>query len=525
MMNYKKYVMTVLMCCILVLTSCAQEKGATANKTTDKKPVDIVTGDNAKEDEDTKDNEVEDVVATDAPTQEPTKEPDKPVEEKLLEGFYNCVKKENNFVRVDFEIKKKEDNYIALFYSQYTPVDVYDYTQVFHGVKLEDDTYEFTCEDEKYAITWDGMDQLTITGNEFGGIYERGVRDGYGESEYTVKEIPNYVSDKNVEDGIELDATLGQAIRAELDLSLDHVLTYDDLESVTYLATWDYEIVSLKGIAYLKNLEEIRMGTNYISDIGEMTKLSNIRVIDIGYSYVKDIPDFSQCYKLSELYLGGNMIEDLSSIAKIPNLEFLDVNNNFITSIEPLKNAKSLKTLCIYDNCILDYSAVADCGFLVNAYDNCVQCTFDDALTLEKRSKEIVATFPKGVSELELEKYIYNYIKDNMYYSENLRSTNAFGYYGIMEGAGVCGDYAEAFALLANHAGLEAIECGSDTHAWNIVKVDGKYYHCDALWDEDVEEWTHFNKSTGYISNLPSHTHDVRRYPICEMSMSKLEYY
>lgn len=521
MKNYKKYVMTVLMCSILLLTSCAQEKGKDANKTTDKKPVDMVTEDITTKDEEIKNNEIEDVVATDAPT----KEPDKPIEEKPLEGFYNCVKKENHFVRVDFEIKKKEDNYVALFYSQYTPVNEYDYSQIFYGEKLEDNTYEFTCEDEKYTVIWNGMDQLIITGNEFGGTYERGVRDGYGEGEYIIKEIPSYLADKNVENGIELDATLGQAIRAELGLPLEHVLTYADLENVTYLATWDYEIVSVKGISYLKNLEEIHFGTNYISDISEMTKLSNIRVIDIGLSYVKEIPDFSQCDKLNALYLGGNMIEDLSSIAKIPNLEFLDVNSNFITSIEPLKNAKSLKTLCIYDNCILDYSAVADCGFLVNAYNDCGQCTFDDALTLEKRAKEIVATFPKNTSELELEKYIYKYIKDNMYYAENLRRTNAFGYYGIMEGSGVCGDYAEAFALLASHAGLEVYECDSDTHAWNIVKVDGKYYHCDALWDEDVEEWIHFNKSTGYISNLPDHTHDLRRYPICEVSMSKLEYF
>ena len=29
---------------------------------------------------------------------------DKPVESKVLEGFYNCTQKENHFVRVDFEI-------------------------------------------------------------------------------------------------------------------------------------------------------------------------------------------------------------------------------------------------------------------------------------------------------------------------------------------------------------------------------------------------------------------------------------
>ena len=71
---------------------------------------------------------------------------------------------------------------------------------------------------------------------------------------------------------------------------------------------------------------------------------------------------------------------------------------------------------------------------------------------------------------------------------------------------------------------FEAYECGSDTHAWNIVKIDGVYYHCDALWDENVDEWIYFNKSTGYIYNLPDRMHDLRRYPICDVSISVLEY-
>lgn len=512
MNNYKKCAMALLVCSILFFSSCANGGNTDLDKGVMIESDAVVTEDNSTGENAEQDNKDEN-------------ESDNPVEIKQFEGFYNCVEKENNFVRVDFEIKQKENDYAALFYLQSTPDDIYDYSEVFYGEEVKYNTYEFTCDEMKYIVTWDGEDQITIEGEDLGGTYVRGSREDEGE--YPVKEVPNYETDKNVENGIELDSTLANAIRAELGLPSDHILTYADLESVTYLATWDYEIVSVKGISYLKNLDEIHFGTNYISDISEMTQLPNIRVIDLSQGYIKEIPDFSKCDKLNSMSLSGNMIEDVSPIAKIPNLEFLDLNDNYITSMAPLKESKKLEWLNIYGNFILDYSEVADCSFLVEAYNKGAQSSFDDALALEKKAEEIVASFPQDLSEIQLEKTIYQYIIDNMHYSNQTRNTNAFGYYGIMEGFGVCGDYAEAFALLARHAGLEAYVCSSDTHGWNIVKIDEKYYHCDALWDdgEGMIRWEHFNKSTAYISSLPHHTHDLLKYPICEESMSWIEYF
>ena len=527
MRNYKRYFLTMFLCGVMLFNACGKETEKEPNNST---VTDSVTDNNSNIDDDKDvnketDKESNNDEGTDTDKEpESTKEPDKPVEVKVIDGFYNCVEKENHFVRVDFEIKQRDDSILALFYSQYTPVNEYDSSELLYGEKVGDNEYEFKGEEYNYKVSWDGNETLIINGGDFSGTYQRGVKDGYGEGEYMESVIPSYKADDNVEKGIELDSTLAKAIRAELGLSSDHTLTLEDLESVTSISAWDYEIVSIKGISYLINLEELNLSTNYVTDISEMAQLPNIRMINICNGYIMEIPDFSKCDKLDALYLGGNMIEDLTPICNIPNLTWLDVNNNFITSIASLKEAKSLKTLCIYNNCILDYSEIQDCENLIKAYDENAQCTYADALALENRAKEIVETFPKNLPELELEKTIYNYIKDNMVFDSPSRNTNAFGYYGIMEGSGVCGDYAQAFALLANHAGLKAYECSSDTHAWNIVKIDGTYYHCDALWDEDVEKWIHFNKSSSYMMSLPDHTHNLLRYPKCEVSMSELEY-
>lgn len=44
------------------------------------------------------------------------------------------------------------------------------------------------------------------------------------------------------------------------------------------------------------------------------------------------------------------------------------------------------------------------------------------------------------------------------------------------------------FYYLATAVGLEARITVNDVHAWNIVKVDGKYYYLDPTWDLGLNE-------------------------------------
>lgn len=52
----------------------------------------------------------------------------------------------------------------------------------------------------------------------------------------------------------------------------------------------------------------------------------------------------------------------------------------------------------------------------------------------------------------------------------------------------VCQGYAMAFTYLCQAAGIECItvkgETESGSHAWNMVKIDGKWYHLDVCWDD-----------------------------------------
>ena len=457
------------------------------------------------------------------PNGETTTTGEKENEKSVLDGFYNCTKSEEPFFRVDFEVQKKDEGYRAVFYAQYTDVDLYDCGEILYGKKTDENIFEFSNEYETYTVSWDGKDKLNIKGTYFNGDYERGEKDGYGD-DYMIPDIAHYEADKNVETGIEIDSTLASAVRKELGYESEHCLTLEDLESVLSLYIFDEPVTSIKGISLLKNLIDLRISSGFIEDISELAKLENLETIDIANCYIKEIPDLSDCHKLTTLYLLGNLIEDISPIADIPSLRYVSMESNHIRSIEPLKNMENLEILAIQSNCILDYAAVSESNALIAAIDYGSQSTYAESLDIENRAKQIVASLPEALDEIQKEAAIYKYVMESMVYDESMRPAHAYGYAGIVEGKGVCGDYAEMFCLLANHAGIEAYVCYSEDHAWNIVKIDGKYYHCDSLWDDDMAEWTHFNRSTGYMFNLPSHMFDVRRYPACDESMSVLEY-
>lgn len=325
-----------------------------------------------------------------------------------------------------------------------------------------------------------------------------------------------YPVDENVEEGIEIDLTLANAIRTELGYDASHQLTYSDLEAVTYIGAFEEPITSLKGVSLLTNLTDIRISSGYITDISELNGLQSLSCIDIANCYITEIPDLSGCPMLTTLYLVNNLVDDISPLNEIVSLKYADMAGNRITSIASIKDITDIESMGIDSNCILDYASIEDNNALTGAIDNGSQCKYAQCLATENKAKEIVAAFPQDVTELELEEIIYQYVIDNMEFDVVSVPSNAFGYYGLFDGVGVCGDYAEMFCILANHAGLEAYVCSSETHAWNIVKIDGKYYHCDALWDEVEDEWKYFNCSAEYILDTPDHTYELQRYPICE---------
>lgn len=102
-------------------------------------------------------------------------------------------------------------------------------------------------------------------------------------------------------------------------------------------------------------------------------------------------------------------------------------------------------------------------------------------------TETILAGMPNG-SDYEKELYLHDaLIKKVTYTSSKLEEQN--GYTTLVEGKGVCAGYAFALQYLLMRAGIQSyyvVGFAGENHAWNLAKIDGKWYYVDATWDDPV---------------------------------------
>lgn len=91
---------------------------------------------------------------------------------------------------------------------------------------------------------------------------------------------------------------------------------------------------------------------------------------------------------------------------------------------------------------------------------------------------------------------IHDYLVDNNEYDTTYKSMGAYTLYGaLLRHTSVCEGYAKAFKYLLNSAGLQCeliqgtatnSSGKAESHAWNAVYLDDKWYLVDVTWDDPI---------------------------------------
>ena len=129
---------------------------------------------------------------------------------------------------------------------------------------------------------------------------------------------------------------------------------------------------------------------------------------------------------------------------------------------------------------------------------------------LNQEIKQILSHLEPGLSELDREIVLFEQIAQRCTYDTDAAKDpslwKSYTIYGLLvDGKAVCEGYARSMQLLLSYADMECRlingEAGGTIHMWNLVKVDGKWYHMDPTWnDEDaVVRYDYFNVSDAII--------------------------
>lgn len=144
----------------------------------------------------------------------------------------------------------------------------------------------------------------------------------------------------------------------------------------------------------------------------------------------------------------------------------------------------------------------------------------------------IASCVTDGMSDYEIAKALHDYLAthnkyDMRLYSGNLPALSRTSYGALVNRTSVCSGYALAYQHLMEDAGIPCeYVTGMTTrgsHAWNIVQIDGEWYHVDVTWDDPTPDrdgyvrYKYFLKSDkamsrDHISWEASHTCTSTKY-------------
>ena len=136
-----------------------------------------------------------------------------------------------------------------------------------------------------------------------------------------------------------------------------------------------------------------------------------------------------------------------------------------------------------------------------------------DAAQEEKVDQAEAEAFQKiklsGQSDYQKIKAIYDYICENVSYDYTNLDDDTYiqkytAYAALIDKTAVCQGYASLLYRMVLDAGVDARVISGDAggpHAWNIVRLNGKYYNLDSTWDAGRENYSYFLKSMKAFSD------------------------
>ena len=91
-------------------------------------------------------------------------------------------------------------------------------------------------------------------------------------------------------------------------------------------------------------------------------------------------------------------------------------------------------------------------------------------------------------SESEKALFLHDYICEGFEYDYELKNDGVYDF--LITGRGTCEAYMLLYSALLRECGIESHFAASDllTHIWNIVRIDGEWYHVDVTWDDSASE-------------------------------------
>lgn len=141
---------------------------------------------------------------------------------------------------------------------------------------------------------------------------------------------------------------------------------------------------------------------------------------------------------------------------------------------------------------------------------------------------ELLKGITPSMPEFERERLLHDRLAKSITYDLNEKYAHT-AYGALVNGRAVCDGYTQAFQYLLQRVGIQSFMVTGTgkggNHAWNIVRIDGRYYNVDLTWDDQKSDTFHayFNLTDEIIKE--DHIFDTTVYKMPECISTDANYF
>lgn len=242
---------------------------------------------------------------------------------------------------------------------------------------------------------------------------------------------------------------------------------------------------------------------NYVDDYTESGIKNRNDLINSIYYAINSGTDYIERYIDSDY---TNYINDINTLTAYNGAEFKKVISTLNNFVHPYNSSNNVK---------ISYGGDYKIGITINrAY------TQDEINEINNKVDKILSeNVNNNMPPKEKIRVIHDYIIDHTEYDklkyenkndDTYKSNTAYGV--LIEGYGTCNGYADAMEIFLDKMNVINYKISNEEHIWNLVYLDGKWYHLDLTWDDPISDIninrdTYFLISTKTLEKINDGTH------------------
>ena len=242
---------------------------------------------------------------------------------------------------------------------------------------------------------------------------------------------------------------------------------------------------------------------NYVDDYTESGIKNRNDLINSIYYAINSGTDYIERYIDSDY---TNYINDINTLTAYNGAEFKKVISTLNNFVHPYNSSNNVK---------ISYGGDYKIGITINrAY------TQDEINEINNKVDKILnENVNNNIPPKEKIRVIHDYIINHTEYDklkyenkndDTYKSNTAYGV--LIEGYGTCNGYADAMEIFLDKMNIINYKISNEEHIWNLVYLDGKWYHLDLTWDDPISDIninrdTYFLISTKTLEKINDGTH------------------